>query len=593
MKCIHCGNEINENFQFCTFCGGRNLPRPAEVAPVAAEPAPVILETVDREAMFPGSPQPTAPQPGYPQQLQFAPYSNYAYQPPQPPVLPQPPKAPAKKGGGVKWVLAWVWLTLAVAGWAVALVLLLGPGFGGAKEADSFRIQENAVLTESTWYQWERQTDTLYQWKFHRDGTAEYGPTGSDQVFTVSYSVDEDTNAVIIGYSEEGLVWEYDPVEGCYWKYEIIGSQTYKTRIFAAQGMPHGIGLCYSYRVDNGWPYFPVSYEKITRMNRENAEKLVERYNFYLNYWSCMGAGEQVTGVEAENVLRSAGCPQYEMYMYTVYRVGCCDSLHGMYEHLCHYIHRDLLGDDLLRDNLEKPCVEYNGQVYYLVLPMGYGGYYLVADPVEREDGVWSVEMEMSFSEGERYTALFTRENGTYKLTEIYAGSYVSEESRVSLEEEMAWALVKQADYGFLLNYFKGQGELDESLSYALYPEPDFEVKCHPAYGIYTKEDLRERLSRHFTQDYIDDYVMNEAYYSDTVGGMVYGGRWFQKDDRIYFEPNWGAGHPMLLRETMQVTRQSGNAWRITVEREFMDEVEVFYVVYEDGSFKIDSPDKG
>jgi hypothetical protein len=114
---MHCGKEIDNGSRFCTFCGGSQQPAPA----------------------------------------------------------------PAKKPVDVRWIIAFVWLGLAVLGWILALFLM--PAKAMEEPATENQIQTYS-LTESTWYQWDLSSGMLYSWTVTPNGTATYGIAGENSTYT-------------------------------------------------------------------------------------------------------------------------------------------------------------------------------------------------------------------------------------------------------------------------------------------------------------------------------------------------------------------------------------------------------------------------
>lgn len=549
MRCIHCGNEIGDDHRFCSFCGGENIP----------------AALVQQQNMPP---------------LQA---------PPQPAPQPMPPRrdmpAPAKKGGAPKWVLVGLWLALAVIGWIVALVLT----FGGSQTEvvqtrEAYRVESFVSLTDADWYQWDRTTDKLYCWHFLEDGTAEYSEAGVDSWYQVTYTVAEDTNAVCISHGSMTIVWEYDPMENCFWLYETAGSQIYKVRIFPARGIPAGDSGFYTYRVDNGMAYAAEEFEKIGHLDEAAAKTLLEHYSRYIHFGIC-ATGVTESQQEADEAMAAVG-PKENQQIYSVGKVPCCRTLDQMQRHLQHMFGGELL----VQPGGEVTPTEYNGSIYYFVPAMGFSGYYMTGELQEQSDGTYTAVLGMDFDETSTYLATFAREDGTWKLVNIQL--QVSDENIPELTADAAWQLLERTDVGWLLHYFYGTGMVDETDVYSYSPMPDsgdFKVDCPSVTGVDSAAQLRNLLRQHYTQSYIDTHFMTVSYHCGLRDADIHGGSWFEANGTVYFEPNWGAGDPMLLRETMRIQKTGVDSWTVTVEREFYTEPEIFRIVWENGAFKLDA----
>lgn len=531
MRCIHCGNEMGDDHRFCSFCGGENMP-------VAA---------VLQQDMQP---------------------------------------APRKKSGALKWILVSIWLALAVAGWVAALILTLGGKTESSVEKqEAYRRNDFAALTEGDWYQWDIQTDTLYCWHFLENGTAEYSVPGSDEWHQVEYTVAEGSNAVQIACGDTPVVWEYDPLEGCFWAYEKSGSQTCKVRIFPAKGIPAGTAKDYTYRVDNGMAYVAVEFDNITELDKAAAEKLLDRYSCYINFGIC-ATGVVESQKEADAAMAAVG-PKENQQIYSAGKVPCCRTVDQMHRHLRHMFGSDLLGQ--IGEGAAMPG-EYNGSIYYFVPAMGFSGFFMTGDLTEQSDGTYTAVLGMDFAEDDTYLATFAREDGTWKLVDVQL--QVSDENIPELTADAAWQLLDRTDAGWLLHYFYGTGTVDESDVYSYSPmpdSPDFRVDCPSVTGVDSAAQLRNLLRQHYTQNYIDSHFMQVSYHCDRRDADIYGGSWFEANGTVYFEPNWGAGDPMLLRETMRIRKTGVDSWTVTVEREFYTEPETFRIVWENGAFKLDA----
>lgn len=535
MKCIHCGSEIGQTHRFCSVCGKEQsysvLPQPV--------PAPM--------------PRPVSP-------------------------------PPRKKGGALKWVLVSLWLGLVVLGWIAAFLLLPGSQSPAEKQEEAGRVS----LTEGIWYQWEPEREELYCWEFAEDGTVTYGPAQGKARAEVGYRVSPDTGDVVIGYSGDNVTWHYDSDENCYWQEYIRDGQIRKVRIFHAARVPQGAKQFYQYRVDDGTANVAVFYDSVTTLTRGKAEEIVEMLTWYQNFGVCNTEAVVVTGPEAESVYSISGLDWEASYLATVYRLDCCHSREQMYDHLRHYLGPELVTADILQENVNwGGAIEFGGSMYYIILPMGYYGYYVVGDPVDNGDGTWTVPLQADLEE-DLYAGIFGWENGTIKLLRIVGGETI--QNTADLSEEVAWDLVQKAYCFCLEDYFADDGLLDYSDVYVLRPSlenPDFRVECPSVHGVDTRDDLYLMLARHFTDDCIQERFMRTSYYSQEIGGNVYGGSWFETNGTIYFEPNWGAGVPMLFRDTMYVASTGNNTWRVSVNMEFSDEPFWIEVVLEDGTYKV------
>jgi len=353
MRCIHCGQEIAPDSRFCATCGGT--------------------------------------QPQYP---------------------PVPPRAQPKKKNDVLWIVAFVWLGIAVLGWI--LMLLLMPN-QAKTPAQAVQQVQSASLTEGTWYQWDVNRGKLYQWRFS-GGVAEFGQAEGERNQQADYSVDSDGN-VYIGIDADGLVWEKDTLENCYWQYVQAGDQICKIRIFSSDQIPAGSAACYTYRVDNGTADVTPVYEKVTRMDMDVATERIFWFNSYLYYGACNNTF--ITPREEEDaVLRSAGYEEAYLNLYGADRVSCCNTLAQSHAHMNHY-----LGGSILQDVHywgEDP-VEYNGHLYLISAPMGYPGLDIDGELTDRGDGTWTLPLA-EFESGDmlsRWTATFAMEDGTIKLISV------------------------------------------------------------------------------------------------------------------------------------------------------------------------------
>lgn len=550
MRCIHCANEIGDDHRFCSFCGGENIP----LATVQQNMPPLQV-----------SPQPLP--------------ANTAVQPRQ--VLP----APVKKGGTLKWVLAGAWLALAVIGWIVALVVM----FGGnrektAPEQEAYRVDAAVSLTDGQWYQFDPETGKLYCWRFDGNGTAHYAEAGQENWYQVDYTLAEDTNAVSIHHGGMSIVWEYDPGENCFWLYKAIGTQNYKTRIFPASGIPGGSAGDYTYRVDNGMAYSEEEFETVSQLDAASAKALLDHYSVYIHFGIC-ATGVTESQQEADEAMSAVG-PEENRQIYSVGKVPCCRSLEQMDRHLHH-----MFGEQLLADwGGEVLPAEWNGNVYYFVPAMGFAGFYMTGDLTAQPDGTYTAVLGVDFDETSTYLATFAKEDGTWKLVSLQLQA--ADESIPELTADAAWQLLERTDVGWLLHYFYGTGLVDEGDVYTYSPMPDsgdFTVDCPSVTGVDSAAQLKNLLRQHYTQRYIDAHFMQVSYHCDRRNADIYGGSWFEANGTVYFEPNWGAGDPMLLRETLRIQKTDVAAWTVTVEREFYTEPETFRIVWENGAFKLDA----
>lgn len=511
MKCMHCGKEIDNGSRFCTFCGGSQQAAPA----------------------------------------------------------------PAKKPVDVRWIIAFVWLGLAVLGWILALFLT--PAKSTEGPALENQIQTYS-LTEGTWYQWDLDSGMLYSWTFAPNGTATYGIAGENSTYTTQYTVDSEGN-VHIGY--DGALWEYDELNHSYWLYSQKNGQIYKTHIFCATSIPGGTAACYTYRTDNGSANISISFEPVTKLDRDTAEMILGWYNHYGCFGVCTDWSD-VPQEEAESVLISAGYSRNDVTMYGVKRINCCRSIAQSRAHATHY-----LGEDMLpKGNFwTDGATEYNGSLYMIVAPMGYEGFYVAGEVTDYGDGTWSVPVKY-FDEPNAYTAHFSRIDGTIKLIDIQKDV---PSSGIVLTEDAAWNLINRLYLGdWLLYYFQSEGLVDEEDVYTIYPHEDksFGVDCPSVTGVDTPEQLYALLRRHCTERYADRFI--QVRYVDDQRGNIYCGGWFVNNGTIYFVPNWGAGIQMLFKETMVIVPTGENTWTVTMEMEFTDERAQFHIVYENGTFKLD-----
>lgn len=328
-------------------------------------------------------------------------------QQPQYPAVP--PRAQPKKKTDVLWIVAFAWLGMAVLGWVLMLLMMPRQVKTPALAVDH---EYTASLTESTWYQWDVGSEKLYRWSFS-DGVAEFGPAEGESTQQTDYSVDGSGN-VYIGIDAEAMIWEKDSLENCYWQYVQAGDQICKIRVFCSDTVPAGSAACYTYRVDNGTADVTVAYEKITVMDQSVAEMLLQWYNMYGSFGVCPDAWEEVTDKESLAVRRSVGLPD----IYGVYRVSCCQTLDQCRAHVGHHLGKALMDAGHYS---EVDPVEYNGNLYWVVAPMGYASFAVDGGITDRGDGTWTVPVAF-YDEGDRfggYTATFAMEDGTIKLISV------------------------------------------------------------------------------------------------------------------------------------------------------------------------------
>lgn len=468
MKCIHCGQEIENDSRFCAFCGGENQPQAAA--------------------------QPVQPMPQEPPRPNIQPMAPMGY--------PQMPKQ--KQVGAGKWVLVCVWLALVIVGWVAVLLLLQShPAEAVANEKD-------------VWYQWDLSSDTLYSWTFNEDGTAEYGIPGKNERSTVEYSTD-DSGALHIGYDDEAVVWEYDSLENCYWQYTVVGGQTYKTRIFRSSAYPAGNAVCYSYRTNDDVSA-PVSssYENIAELSADAAEEILGWYNWYCSFGACLNM-ESVSGQEAEEALRSAG---YDPVSYRLYRVTCCNSIEQSREHLAHYLTDDILNGKYRPEALP---VEYNGQLYMAVVPTGYFSYRIDGEVTDLGNGKWSVPLRIE-EEGDifrGYTAIFRKENGTIKLVGVENGNAGGEMTEWDAQVILNWYNQYESFGACCSTVGVSQEIADAVLLSAGYESQYLDmyyvsrvVCCH------SLEQSREHLSCYLGEDILNSQKSYEAKPIEYNGGL-------------------------------------------------------------------------
>ena len=497
------------------------------------------------------------------------------------PVVP-PSLQPQKKPVDVRWIIGFVWLGLALIGWIVALLLM--PANAKNVEVIPETLPQEYPLTEGTWYQWDADSGILYGWTFDGNGTASYGVAGEKTVYTASYRLDGEGN-VHIGYDDSGTVWEYDALNRCYWLYFRKNDQIYKTHIICSDTVPAGNAACFTYRTDNGSAHIPVYFPPLTQLDADTAEMILGWYNHYGCFGVCPD-WENVSGTEAETVLLHAGYSRADMDLYGVKRITCCNSIAMSRAHAAHYLDEDMLpkGNFWI-----EGAVEYQGQLYMIVPPMGYEGYYIAGELTDYGDGTWSVPVKY-FDDTTPSTAHFAKIDGTIKLIAIQKNVHSGNaEGNVVLTEDAAWDLINRMDSAWLLYYFKSEGNVDEVWDvFTFYPLEDgsFAVDCPSVNGVDTPEQLYSLLRRHCTERYADQFM--QVSYVDDLRGNIYAGKWFERNGTIYFEPNWGAGTQMLFRDTMVIVQTSETTWTVTLEMEFTDERAIFHIVYEDAAFRLD-----
>ncbi len=158
------------------------------------------------------------------------------------------------------------------------------------------------------------------------------------------------------------------------------------------------------------------------------------------------------------------------------------------------------------------------------------------------------------------------------------ASDEVSADPTSSLTLDKAEELVNANNVSlFLIEYFDDLNMLDKSKHYKLYIEPnDYYVDCYGGKGITTIDDLKSKLTKHFTEAYINKHFIRDG-----------NGFWHIKDNMVFFEPNWGLGPNYMLTETIKIESIGKNMYKITADTEF-DDPESIYVSYENGDYKID-----
>ena len=514
MKCMHCGQEIDPTSKFCFFCGGSQTAAPVK---------------------------------------------------------------PVKKAVYIRWIIAFVWLGLAIAGWVLALFLM--PAKADVEENQGVEnLPETGTLTEAVWYQWDTDSGKLYSWTFDPDGTATYGPAGEKNTYTVSDYVDSQGDVHI---GDDGALWRYDALDQGYWLYTQDNDQLYKTHIFSADSVPSGTAESYTYRIDNGRADIKISFAPLTELDADSAQMILGWYNHYGCFGVCTD-WENVTAEEAENVLLDAGYNRQDADIYLVKRICCCNTIAQSRAHAAHYLSEDILPDGI---GWIETVVEYCGRLYTIVPPMGYEGYYVDGEVTDYGDGTWSVPIKY-FDETTAYTAHFALIDGTIKLFSIHKNA--NSQGNAILTEDTAWNLINRTDVGWLLYYFTPEGSVDNTDVYTFSPggNSDFSVDCPSIVGLDTPEQLYSLLRRHYTERYADQFM--QVSYVDDQRGNVYAGSWFMQNGTLYFEPNWGAGTQMLFRETMVIVQTGENTWTVSMEMEFTDERAQFHIVCENGTFKLD-----
>lgn len=145
-----------------------------------------------------------------------------------------------------------------------------------------------------------------------------------------------------------------------------------------------------------------------------------------------------------------------------------------------------------------------------------------------------------------------------------------------SLDEETAWNLVEIEHQASSEIYYTLSDDelLDDSDVYTFYLGDGITaVDCLSAKGIDTEEDLKDYLSKYFTDEYIDREFMKE--YDYRIGlterndfqsddeGIVHGGNWFKANGTIYFEPNHGHGFEYMWRDTLDITEIHEGLYRV------------------------------
>ncbi len=165
------------------------------------------------------------------------------------------------------------------------------------------------------------------------------------------------------------------------------------------------------------------------------------------------------------------------------------------------------------------------------------------------------------------------------------------------LSESEAFELVDSCNnaYSWLKYYFGERGMLDESDTYEI-PVFDgsFTETCYSIDGIYTRDELREALSRDFTDSFIETEFMASKSFDDVSGLTIYKGNWIETNGRIYLIPNYGLGFYGMDINTMSVEEIEPGKYKVLCKggapdpSDYGDPYE-FTIVYEDGAYKIDS----
>jgi hypothetical protein len=148
---------------------------------------------------------------------------------------------------------------------------------------------------------------------------------------------------------------------------------------------------------------------------------IVGTYDTYCNFGVC-DTGYDYVDEETQNaVLLSAGYPEEALELYVVHKVPCCTTQAQARAHVEYYVNPQMLPDV---SRCEAPPIEYNGALYSVTAPMGYGGYYFDQAPVMVDDVTCMVELYEDYSESTPI-AYFRWTGDRWILQEIsYPGGY-------------------------------------------------------------------------------------------------------------------------------------------------------------------------
>ena len=266
MKCQNCGNELNNNAKFCTYCG-TPVQAEAPTAPAAPEQPPVYVPPVAPVQEQPATPEqpPVYAPPSIPEQpvvpvapvAPAAPEQPPVYVPPVAPVAPEqpampenppvytPPAAPqypqqpnvppvppypvapqqktdASKGKDPIFKKWWFWAIIAAV--VVLVIAIVAVAAGGSDDEKDY---DNDVITTEEVEDIEEETEEETEKEKEEETTEEHDDSFNDYDDGYNYDDDEDISYVDVVLGEkitvDGLV--EITLDECGWTDELYASK--------------------------------------------------------------------------------------------------------------------------------------------------------------------------------------------------------------------------------------------------------------------------------------------------------------------------------------------------------------------------------